>query len=217
MTDIRFINRLNELVEWDKTNLKNLADRAGVGYDTVREIIRGRTKSISVDSAKAILDALGLSFREIYDDAESSFSEKEQQPFIGVPRYRAHLSAGHGATDAEESDPIDHIPFTPEFFSKKLGRKNVDGLVVCEVKGESMEPTVSNGDLAMVTSDYDGEKSGLYAVNYGEETLIKRLERIPDGYRLISDNPLYPVIEVRGSDLDKFRVIGEVIWIGRTL
>ena len=80
-----------------------------------------------------------------------------------------------------------------------------------------MEPTLGDGDLAMVTTDFDSEKAGLYALNYGEEALVKRVERIADGYQLISDNSLYPIIKVQGKDLEKLQFIGEVIWISRTL
>ena len=213
----RFLDKLGKLVDWEDTNAKKLAREAGVGYDVVREIVRGRTKSISVDNAKPILDMLGLSFEQVYGENHNSGFAETPTRTIRVPRYKAQLSAGHGAANLNQEQIVDYIPFTPEFLSKKLGRKAVDGLVVCDVKGDSMQPTIGDGDLAMVNTEFDSKKSGLYAVNYADETLVKRVEPIGDGYHLISDNNLYPTIKVQGPDLEKFKIIGEVIWISRTL
>jgi phage repressor protein C with HTH and peptisase S24 domain len=216
MEKLSFIERLNSFIDWQKVNQKGLARDAGVSYDVVRELSRRRTKSISVDNAKAVLDALGISFGEVYGDIIVNAGKSDQE-FIGVPRYKAHLSAGHGAFNEGKPQLADHIPFTREFFRSKLKRNSADGLMICEVMGESMVPTMGHGDLVMVDTNYDEHAAGLYALNYDGETLVKRVEKIARGYSLISDNSIYPITKIQGNDLEKLELIGKIVWIGRTL
>ena len=113
MSENSFLDKLNDIVDWDEINMKNLARNAGVGYDTVREIARGRTQSITVDNAKRILDILGLSFQQIYLNDNKK---------VSVPRYKAMLAAGHGGDAEQDNKIIDYIPFTPRIFFEEIGQ-----------------------------------------------------------------------------------------------
>ena len=214
---LNFIERLNNFVDWSEINLRDLARKAGVGYDTVRELKRGRTQSITVDNAKAILDALDLSFEHIYPRSSSG-----DDNVMGVPRYRVMASAGHGALN-ESQEFIDYIPFTPEFFIRRLNRQSTRGLMICETRGDSMSPTIGDRDLIMIDGSPVDEQNlkdfepGLYALDYDNETVVKRVEKTPGGYLLISDNALYPPVRIEGSDLHNLKFIGKVVWISRTL
>ena len=218
ITSLNFIERLNNFVDWSKINLRDLARKAGVGYDTVRELKRGRTQSITVDNAKAILDALDLSFDHIYPRSQS----RDESDVMGVPRYRTTASAGHGALN-ESQEFIDYIPFTNEFFIRRLNRRSTHDLMICETRGDSMSPTIGDRDLIMIDSSPVNDQSlrefepGLYALDYDNETVVKRVEKTPGGYLLISDNALYPPVRIEGSDLQNLKFIGRVVWISRTL
>ena len=78
-----------------------------------------------------------------------------EQNFINLPRYNGRLAAGDGAFN-ERAELLDYIPFTKAFLSKKLGLMSEKDLVILEVKGDSMEPTISNGDLAAIDQTQTG-------------------------------------------------------------
>ena len=85
------------------------------------------------------------------------------------------------------------------------------------VQGESMSPTVMDGDLVMLDV---GRRlvhgGGIYAIGLGDAISIKRLELLVGGrVRVISDNRKeYPPYEVDQAEL---RILGRIIWYAREL
>jgi phage repressor protein C with HTH and peptisase S24 domain len=61
-----------------------------------------------------------------------------------------------------------------------------------DIVGDSMEPTIYDGDVAFVVRDYDRLDGKIYAVNIDDTTVIKRCYFKADGLVLVSDNPEYP-------------------------
>ena len=85
------------------------------------------------------------------------------------------------------------------------------------VRGDSMEPTLRDGDVVLIDSAQRVIKSQdrIWAVIYGELGMIKRVRRTPGGtYLLLSDNPNVPPIECFDGEMS---VIGRVCWIGRRI
>jgi phage repressor protein C with HTH and peptisase S24 domain len=104
------------------------------------------------------------------------------------------------------------------FCRNWLGRHGLDAksLKAANIRGNSMEPTIRNGDNILIDMGsreiLDGE---IYAIRDGETLMIKRLQRQLGGrVRMISDNALYPVIDAPMADLD---VVGKVVWRGSLL
>ena len=87
-----------------------------------------------------------------------------------------------------------------------------------DVVGDSMEPTLRNGDTLLVdrsdTKILDGK---IYVVSLREELLVKRVQKTLDGIDLLSDNTRHKPIPVALPDLDKLRIHGRVRWFGREL
>jgi phage repressor protein C with HTH and peptisase S24 domain len=86
------------------------------------------------------------------------------------------------------------------------------------VDGDSMEPTLMDGDLVLVDRgrNFVDPAGGIYAITIDDESAVKRLQPIfpSSRMRIISDNPVYPPIE---ADPDQIRISGKVIWFGREL
>lgn len=92
-----------------------------------------------------------------------------------------------------------------------INRKTSEMVVA---KGDSMEPTIYQGDSLLVDTSkkeiYDGI---LYCINLNGKICIKRLQNLSDRIiGIISDNPKYKMIEV---NKDTISIIGEIKWIGR--
>lgn len=131
-----------------------------------------------------------------------------------VPRLDLGASAGAGSLDQSER-PAGHLAFEEKWL-RALGARPA-GLSMIRVEGDSMAPTLSDGDDILVDRD-DGTarlRDGVYVLRLDGALMVKRLAMGPVRGRLSvrSDNPAYPVWD----DIDPalVEVIGRVIWAGR--
>lgn len=141
-----------------------------------------------------------------------------EDDFVGVPRYDARLAAGGGAWN-ERAQLLDHIPFTPAFFAKKLGRTNSQGLLIIDVHGDSMEPTIGDGDIVMVDTYDRREMDGIFAFVQGDTARLKRLRFSVSNIQIISDNrgAYDPETIDRSMFYTEAQIIGRVRWLGRVV
>jgi len=119
-----------------------------------------------------------------------------------IPVIAQGLSAGFGF-DYDEGEIIRYIK-VPAW----LARKSRD-LVALPIYGESMEPTLSRGDLAVC--DKGGFKDdGVYVLRDQDRGLMfcKRVLWLPGGWTIKSDNPSYEPMKVDDKAIE---VIARVI------
>jgi phage repressor protein C with HTH and peptisase S24 domain len=137
--------------------------------------------------------------------------------FVLVPRYDVRVSAGHG-TLVHSDQVVDHLAFKRDWVVDRL-RVRPDALALVQVVGDSMEPTLSDGDLALVHLAEQRLKDGAaYVIEVGGELRVKRIARRLDGSVLVkSDNPRYGDEEVSEEAAEHLRVLGQVIWHGGPL
>ncbi|MEM4988813.1 S24 family peptidase [Collimonas sp. H4R21] len=115
--------------------------------------------------------------------------DPENDNYIEIKKVKLKLSAGiTGFAIEPEGDQGRPIVFRKEWF-----RKNgyiPEKLIALGVKGESMEPTMSDGDTVVVNTGDIALKDGeTYAINYDGEDIIKRLVKDYGRWFLVSDNP----------------------------
>ena len=85
------------------------------------------------------------------------------------------------------------------------------GLICIRATGDSMEPTLYEGDLIILDrSQTEPVAKEMFVVRDGDGLVIKRLKRVGRGWRLVSDNPAYSARKVGKED----RIIGRVAWTG---
>ena len=83
-----------------------------------------------------------------------------------------------------------------------------------EITGNSMEPTLEDGEFALVDPDNTAySKNKIYVVTYNDEGYIKRLE-MKDKLKIItlkSDNPDYDDIDIPEEMQEYFQINGRVV------
>lgn len=86
-------------------------------------------------------------------------------------------------------------------------------LAALQVRGNSMEPTISNGDTLLVDlGQRDIVDGDIYVIDDAQATLIRRVQlQIAGKLRLICDNPSYPTTELPAGSVT---VVGRVVWRG---
>lgn len=126
-----------------------------------------------------------------------------------IPRLPLGASAGPG-TIAQDFAPVDRLRFSGRWLRQQGLEPGM--LSVIEVEGDSMEPTLRDGDEILVDRTARPLRSGLHVIRLDDVLLVKRLEPGPAGtLRVISDNPAYPRLERPLADV---AVIGRVVWKG---
>ena len=97
-----------------------------------------------------------------------------------------------------------------------------ENLLLTQVVDESMEPTLQQGDLALVdTNDRDLEtvSHGIYLIKLNDRLLIKRLQYVVDKtLRVLSDHPAYEAFSIQSSRTPSgLSLMGKVVWFGHKL
>lgn len=134
-----------------------------------------------------------------------------------VPRLGVDAAAGAGAFDGDEKAG-GHIAFDPAWL-RRVAHGPPDQLSIIRVAGDSMAPTLADGDDILVDRG-DGAarlRDGIYVLRIEGALVVKRLALNPAARSLSirSDNPAYPGWP--DCDPDAVDVVGRVVWAGRRI
>lgn len=217
-----------------------MASVLGVPDDRVTSLATGKVKKFHPNEVLALIGKMkvkktfietgeGEVFESEYRSPEVpvSFAVQEEpasyrvkpslEDFVTVPHYDVQGSAGTGALiDSEQV--VNHLAFRRDWVRNTLGVQQSD-LALIEVRGDSMEPTLSNGDMILLDMRKDREwSSGIHVIRHDGRLQVKRLNfRINGAVDVISDNPSYPTESLAADELRYLEVVGRVVWAGRRM
>jgi len=140
---------------------------------------------------------------------------RREADLVLVPQLDIGASAGPGALAGDER-PHSRIAFQPGWLRELTGG-SFAGLSIIRVAGDSMAPTLADGDDILVDRGDASERlrDGIYVLRVDGALMVKRLALHPAGrgFTIRSDNDAYPA----WTDCDPaaIEVIGRVIWAGR--
>ncbi|NIY15849.1 MAG: hypothetical protein GWM98_13600 [Nitrospinaceae bacterium] len=131
--------------------------------------------------------------------------------------FQRATAPGPGGQVLESDQLVDHIAFRRGWIRARLGGRAAD-LVLVETAGDSMEPTIRAGDLALVDTDQHRiREAGLYCLVEGPDLSIRRVQRVPGQVVIRPDNPAYHPVTLTGPRAAELPVLGRVVWLGRIL
>jgi len=214
-----------------ETNAFAVEKQHGLKSDTIRSVIRTdqRRATPNIDRAKEICDALGLEFyigppRETGSVPHAII---EDHDYATVSYYDVSASAGPGVVPAADA-AVENFAFRRDWLKRQgVAPQNA---ALLRVKGESMSPLISDGDILLIdtarkeppirpqTSE-SRVRSGIYVVDVDGETRVKRVER-PDFQNLIlysEDTTKFAPEAFLGRDQQRLNFVGKVIWWGHTV
>lgn len=146
-----------------------------------------------------------------YSEATSA---NETEDLIMIPMVEAVLSAGTGSLETSGDSECSYA-FRRDFIQRKGNPKH---MVLMRVRGDSMQPEIMNNDVVLLDQSKQQLLPGpIFAVGFDDAIYLKRIDRLPGKIILKSVNPDYPPVEleVREQAAELFRVIGQVLWVGR--
>ncbi|HEX8894426.1 MAG TPA: helix-turn-helix transcriptional regulator [Terriglobales bacterium] len=177
-----------------KLSQEALALRAGVTQGTISQLEKNPNQSSK--HLPSIARALNVSV----DWLENGTGQKERAKkvavrpgdsvdFIAIRKVDFRISAGVSGFSV---DPLDDDDGEPLFFRAKwfeVRGYSPDKLYAVKVRGQSMVPTLKDGDTVVVnTADTEPTDGETFAVNYDGEFVVKRLVRETGSWWIASDN-----------------------------
>jgi phage repressor protein C with HTH and peptisase S24 domain len=208
--------RIQQRLDYLGLSAEAASIRAGSSRDLIRGIFRGN-KTLRADKAKRLAEVLQVSVAWLEhgigpaDEFDSDGSDE-----FGIPEYDVRIEAGALALASVKPDADNVVKARwalPEDFVRHELRTSRAGLMMVEVLGDSMEPTLSPGDRVLIDTKHKSPSPpGIYAIYDGFGVVVKRLELVPGSepisVKLISDHPGHsPYI----STVDEAHIMGRVV------
>ena len=209
-------------------NVNQAEARAGLPQGYIRGVIREDDKRAipNIDKATKIAKSLGL---ELYfgpprDHQPVNILPPKDEDFAKIPLHEATLSAGNGCVNGDDV-VVGTLAFRRDWL-KKLG-VSASRARVARVHGDSMAPTLSDGDMILIdtskTEILERSKSSrrraapIYAFVEDGVARVKRIELVDsDFFAVMSDNPEFKTEFKRAAALGSMHVIDKVLWWGHT-
>ena len=143
-------------------------------------------------------------------------AERNADGLVRVARLEVGASAGPGALTGDER-ALGHIAFDPIWLRRMAADPRRLSLI--RVEGDSMTPTLADGDEILVDRGDGGERlrDGIYVLKIEDALVVKRIAPHPSGRSLSirSDNEAYPGWPA--CDPAAVEIVGRVVWVGRRI
>lgn len=158
------------------------------------------TASPNPETLSKIADALDVSV----DYLLGSDSQPARPGYIRVP-VLGRVSAGIPI------DAIEEVIDWEDISAEAAGDGEYFGL---QIKGHSMEPKISDGDVVIVRRqpDVDSGDIAVVLVN-GDDATVKRIKKSPQGVTLIPSNPAYEPMYYTNTEIESLpvQILGRVV------
>lgn len=178
---------------------KELAKRAGLSELSIVLYEKGDRRP-RVDVIAKIAKALDVSVEYLLSEREENI-EKDTLKFVKRVPVIARVPAGF-PEDISAEDIIEYV-YLPNVPTNSF---------VCIVKGESMSPTIKDGDyIVFIPASVVNNGDVIVVANEWGEIMVKRYREKGGEKFLVSDNPEFPTYKPNSE----FRIIGKVIDVWR--
>jgi len=194
-----FSERLRTLMK--SSSFNEFAKKTGVPRATLNNYANNLT-SPTLEKLALIADATGTTIEWL------ASGEIPDSRMISVYQYDLKVSAGNG-NYIEHENPVAKFEFSEDWLrSQSLFNKT---LSIVQVTGDSMEPTLFDGDLILIR--HNEVDDGICVIRINDRILVKRVQHdfIDGSYQISSDNPHYKPSVVSKSFDGDFAVIGQVV------
>ena len=199
----RFSERMLKLIQDNNITYEELETKTGIPRSTLQRYATGTNKKIPIDRVKTIATALDTSAAFLIGwESNTNIAEKEplKSPLYHIPIIGC-VKAGFDGIAFEEplGYTIESVPNPQDYFALK-------------VFGDSMEPHIYAGDIALVKMQSDVENNDLAVVIInGDCGMIKKVIKTNGTIMLQSFNSSYLPILISGDNVNEFHIVGKVI------
>lgn len=195
------MNRIKQLRNERNLKQAELAAKVNVSQSALSGYETGKYEA-DIDTYKKIADLLGVSLDYLLGRANTP---AVQSGYTRIP-VLGRVAAGIPIDAIEEI--IDWEDVTSDMTA---GGAEYFGL---QIKGDSMEPKISDGDIVIVRKQPDVESGEIAVVLVnGDDATVKKVKKSAAGITLIANNPAYDPTFYSNEDIEKMPVaiLGRVV------
>ena len=209
---------LEELIRKNGHDFAAISKMLGKNPAYIQQYIRrGTPKKLDEEDRAKLAEFYGVEERVLGAPAERDAYRAAPDDPDGLLRIRQlHVGASAGPGSLADDGYAESMGFGPKWL-RRLG-SDPTNLSLIVVDGDSMEPTLGDGDDIMVDHSAATRhlRDGIYVLRMEDVLLVKRVAMGPSGKLTIrSDNPQYPDWE--DVSAESVNIIGRVVWTGRRL
>jgi SOS-response transcriptional repressor LexA len=194
-------NRLLERLDALDLSQSELAERLGVSRQVVNGWVKGRSTPRDPHQVAELAKVLKCSVSYlIYGIREASDEDQaDDGEYVSIPCFDAKASCGVGIHN-DDVQMVKLIKVALSWLRSHVRSGSFDHLEIVTSSGDSMSPTIQDGDLVIIdTAEREIHSDRVYCLIVDSELYIKRVQRMPGGIRLLSDNNRYPPVDVTGD------------------
>lgn len=215
MSDDDAREALARLIEERREDFAGLSRLLGRNSAYIQQYIRrGTPRRLQEEDRRRLARYFGVSEARLGGPHEPVGASGGLVP---IARYRVSASAGGGALDIAD-DAAAGLGFSSEFLERITTTRPRD-LAMIRVEGDSMEPTLSDGDDILIDRSAALRRihDGIHVLRHDDTLLAKRLTVSPVSglVTIASDNPAYA--SWPDCDPAEIAIIGRVIWAARKI
>lgn len=209
-----WFERLKEVREQNEFTQPELGAKIGIDATAVSRYEKGKGAKDIPYQLKQKLTNIFTKSEMIFietgekslDNAESTLSIPHQM--IPAPIMSIKASAGSGR---EQHEIVTNGELLIDGMLFKV-LPNLKLIRAIEVEGDSMYPTLKDGDYVVIEENSNFSGDGIYVLQYDGVLLVKRLQADIDGIEILSDNQSYGKRKYDPNDDQRlFHIAGKVI------
>ncbi len=197
-----FSTRLKIALQNKNMKPSTLAYRIGVDRSTISNYLNDRYKAKSemIEKMAQVL-SVSSAWLDGFDVPMIPSAEKSIKiPVLGYVAAGIPIEAITDILDYEELSP-DMVKDGSEYFALRI-------------KGQSMEPKISDGDVVIVRkqADVDSGQIAIVCVN-GDQATCKKVMKQESGILLVANNPTYPPVFYSNEQIETIpiTILGKVV------
>ena len=198
-----FAQNLNRYLSLSKKSQKEVADAIGVSPQTFNTWCQAIALP-RMGKVQKLADYFDIGKSDLID-------EKSPNAMISSRHKVVTINVLGGVAAFIPIEAIEDIIDTEEITEEMAKAGNFFGL---KIKGDSMEPKISENDVVIVRQQDDAESGDIViATINGNEATCKRLRKYRDGIELISNNPSYEPMFFSKEEIENkpVKIIGKVV------
>lgn len=204
---------LDRLIQQRRLGYSSISRMIGRNSSYIQQFIkRGSPRKLDDDDRRTLAGFFGVD-----EQVLGGPPAPMRDGLIEIPVLNVDASAGFGAI-AESETAHTRFGFDERWLGR-LTRAKSASLSIIHVLGDSMEPTLSDGDEVLVDASDQGSRlrDGIYVLRADDALVVKRVTLKPGGRKITisSDNSAYPSWD--DVDRSEIHVVGRVIWFGRAV
>ena len=202
----------------------HVAEMAGVNRSFVYDILRGRSTRPGIDRLAEVARVLKVELDWLIHgignvEGTPPFIENPDDAFVSITHAGVRPSMGGGSVVLDEHEAPGRAYHFRRSWIKHGLKASPSQLRIMTVEGDSMEPSLNDGDTVLVDMTRKAPSPpGIFVLDDGMGLVAKRLQHVPNSeppaVRVISDNKHYPEYE---RTADEINIVGRIRWFAREI